>query len=274
MVGVVTNEWVRRKASQLAAAMILMALATSGAGGHAAATPDAARTPILMELFTSEGCSSCPPVDNWVERLDAGQPIQGAQLIVLSEHVDYWDHDGWKDPFSSAAFTDRQKAYMSTLSGKDVYTPQIIVDGDQELHPSDAQQARDDLQKAAAAPMIGVRIDSAALASDVLTGKVTADGTAQKRGGDVFVAVALDKTQSDVLAGENNGKQLTNVAVVKNLVKIGKLDKGKSFDQAFRMKLWPNADPANLRIVAFVQESGPGKVLGAGMTKEIARAGN
>jgi hypothetical protein len=274
MVGVATNERVRRKASQLAVAVILTALATSGPRGHAAATSDPARTPILMELFTSEGCSSCPPVDNWVERLDAAQPIQGAQVIVLSEHVDYWDHDGWKDPFSSAAFTDRQKAYMSTLSGKDVYTPQIIVDGDQELHPSDAQQAKDGLQKAAATPMINVRIDAAALAADTLTGKVAADGTDQKHGGEVFVAITLDKTQSDVLAGENNGKQLTNVAVVKNLVKIGKLDKGKSFDQAFRIKLWPGADPANLRIVAFVQESGPGKVLGAGMTKEIERAGN
>jgi hypothetical protein len=88
------------------------------------------------------------------------------------------------------------------------------------------------------------------------------------------VAVALDRTQTDVLAGENNGKKLTNVGVVKDLTKIGKLEKGKSFDQTFRVKLWPGADPANLRVVAFVQESGQGKVVGAAMTKEIGRGGN
>jgi hypothetical protein len=83
--------------------------------------------------------------------------------------------------------------------------------------------------------------------------------------------VALDKTQTDVLAGENNGKKLTNVAVVKELVKIGKLEKSGNFDQPFRVKLWDGADPGNLRVVAFVQESGPGKVVGAGMTREIGR---
>ena len=122
--------------------------------------------------------------------------------------------------------------------------------------------------------MLAVRIDGAALAGGELTGRVQADGSAQKHGGDVYVAIALDKTLTDVLAGENNGKKLTNVAVVKDLVKIGKLEKGKNFDQPFRVKVGDGADPANLRVVAFVQESGPGKVVGAGMTKEIARAGN
>jgi hypothetical protein len=86
--------------------------------------------------------------------------------------------------------------------------------------------------------------------------------------------VALDKTLTDVLAGENNGHKLTNVAVVKEMVKVGKLDKGKSLDQAFKVKVGPDADAANLRVVAFVQESGPGKVVGAAMTREIAKGGN
>ncbi len=234
----------------------------------------AQKTPILMELFTSEGCSSCPPADNWVERLDAAQPLAGAELIVLSEHVDYWDHDGWKDPYSSAQWTARQKGYVTMLGLSDAYTPQIILDGNVEVRPANAQQTKQSLEKAAGAQMMAVRIGGAALASGELTGRVEADGGAQKHSGEVYVAVALDKTLTDVLAGENDGKKLTNVAVVKDLVKIGKLEKGKNFDQAFRVKLWPGADAGNMRVVAFVQEPGQGKILGAGMTKEIGRSGN
>jgi hypothetical protein len=248
---------------------VLMVL-TSGAGTSPPA-PDTPRTPILMELFTSEGCSSCPPVDNWVEQLDASQPVAGAEIIVLSEHVDYWDHDGWKDPFSSAAITDRQKAYVNNLGLSDVYTPQIVVDGAFEVKPSDPQRTSQSLTKAAGTPMIPVRLSAAAVSAGSLTGHIEADGSGLRKNADVVVAVALDKTLTDVLAGENDGKKLENIAVVKEMVKVGKLEKGRSFDQPFSVKLWPDADPANLRVVAFVQESGPGKVLGAGMTKEIAR---
>jgi hypothetical protein len=256
------------------AGMIVLACVTKSGVVVAATPPDAGKTAILMELFTSEGCSSCPPIDNWVERLDAFQPIGGAQLIVLSEHVDYWDHDGWKDPYSSASLTARQKGYATMLGLSDVYTPQVIMDGDVEIHPTKTDEVKQSLEKAAGTPMMGVRIESAALASGepgVLTGRVAVDGALEKRGGDVFVAVALDKVQTDVLAGENNGKKLTNVAVVEDLVKIGKLEKGKNFEPAFRIKLWNGADATNLRVVAFVQGSGLGKVLGAGMTKEIGR---
>ena len=235
-----------------------------------AATPDNSRTPILLELFTSEGCSSCPPVDNWAARLDQAQPIARGEVILLSEHVDYWDHDGWKDPFSSALLTERQREYSHTLGLSDVYTPQVIVDGDVELHPWKTDEVKSSLDKAALAQTVALRIDGAAIASGQLTGKVEADSGSNKHG-DVFVAIAIDKTLTDVLAGENNGKKLTNVSVVRELVKIGKLERGKNLDQPFTVKLWPDADPANLRIVAFVQESGPGKILGATMTKEIAK---
>lgn len=264
----------KRSAWACAAAALPLLLAASGAGGRATAASNPARTAILMELFTSEGCSSCPPVDRWVERLDAAQPVAGAQIIVLSEHVDYWDHDGWKDPFSSEAITDRQKAYVNNLGLSDVYTPQIILDGDTELRPANSRQTIEILAKAAGTPMIPVRLDAVTVSagsSAVLTGRIEADGTAQKRNADIFVAVALDKTLTDVLAGENNGRKLENIAVMKEMVKVGKLEKGKRYDQPFSIRLWPSADVANLRVVAFVQESGQGKVLGAGMTKEIAK---
>jgi hypothetical protein len=252
----------------------MLALLVGGVTRTWAAEPDANanRTPILMELFTSEGCSSCPPIDNWAARLDQFQPVARGQLILLSEHVDYWDHDGWKDPFSSALLTERQSEYARTLGLSQVYTPQVIVDGDIEVHPWKTDEVKSDLDKAALAPTMAVRIDGVAIVGEELTGKVEADGRGGEHG-DVFVAVALEKAETDVLAGENNGKKLTNVAVVKELVKIGKVEKGKAFDQDFRVKVWPGADAGNLRVVAFVQEPGPGKVLGAAVTKEIGKGG-
>lgn len=260
-----------RDARKLLPGVALLALLVADARLPAAAAPNATRTPILLELFTSEGCSSCPPVDNWVAQMDGAQPVAGAQIIVLSEHVDYWDHDGWKDPFSSSAITSRQQGYQHMLGLSDVYTPQLILDGSAELRPGNGQEVRAAFEKAAATPMIAVKIDSAAVGGGSLTGRIDADGSGQKKNADVFVAVALDKTLTDVLAGENDGKKLTNIAVVKEMVKVGKLEKGKPFDQPFSVKLWPDADPANLRVIAFVQESGPGKVIGAAMTKEIGK---
>jgi hypothetical protein len=234
-----------------------------GAGApHAAA--QAGRNPVVLELFTSEGCSSCPPADQWVERLDAGQPLPGAELIVLSEHVDYWDRQGWKDPYSSAALTERQQSYVRGLGLSGVYTPQLVLDGDVEVHPADAHQTTLEFQKAAATPRLPVEIDDVRVADGVVTGRVAV--TAGSKHGDVLVAVALDRTETDVLGGENDGKKLLNVAVVRALVKIGKTEKGKAFAQAFRVPVQAG-DEGNLRVIALVQEGGLGPVVGAGMVK-------
>lgn len=272
MIGQVRRRTFGATAFSVIAVAALLLPAVCGSDGWAADTP--ARTPILMELFTSEGCSSCPPVERWVQKLDAAQPVAGGELIVLSEHVDYWDHDGWKDPYSLAKVTERQQEYSQRFGLSEIYTPQVIVDGDLVLDPRQTDQVRQSLTKLASASMLPVRIASAALEPgepDVLTGQVTVDAATQKHGGDVYLAVALDKTVTDVLGGENHGTTLTNIAVVKDLVKIGKLEKGRDFQQSFRVKLWKDADASNLRLVAFVQEPGEGKVLGATMTREIRK---
>ena len=250
---------------------------TAGAGGQQVEsnaakteTSSAAAHPVLIELFTSEGCSSCPPADALVQKLDAYQPIAGAQLIVLSEHVDYWDHDGWKDPNSSSALTERQSAYVRVLGLSAPYTPQLIVDGTTEVHANEPQQLEKVLRNEATTPRVGVRIGAVSVdAGDptVLRVHVDTDTNLEKHNADVIVAVALDHVESQVLHGENGGHRLTHVAVVQQLTKIGKLQKGKTFAEDVQLKLKPGTDPKNVRLIVFVQESGPGRLLGAALRK-------
>jgi hypothetical protein len=226
--------------------------------------------PVLVELFTSEGCSSCPPADIILQRLDDYQPIAGAQLIVLSEHVTYWDHDGWKDPNSSPALTDRQSSYETALGEKESFTPQFIVDGNHEVHIEHIEQMEDVLKKAKDEPTIPIRIaDVKVDPADptILRAHIDTGANSEKHAADVYVAVALNRVESQVLKGENGGKHLVHVAVVQQLTKIGKLPKGKTFAQDVQLKLKPSTDLKNVRLVAFLQESGPGKMLGAALRK-------
>jgi hypothetical protein len=226
--------------------------------------------PIFIELFTSEGCSSCPPADSWLQKIDSSQPIPGTQAIVLSEHVDYWDHDGWKDPYSSSALTERQSIYARLFRLDSPYTPQIIMNGGTELHLNDPHQVVAAFEKSATATTIPVRIgpvnvDSTAPAA--LRAHIEVDGRSATHNTDVYAVIARDHAESQVLRGENGGRHLTHTAVVQQLVKIGKLEKGRSFTRDFEAKLPPGLGPRDLRLIVFVQESDQGKVLGAAMKK-------
>jgi hypothetical protein len=234
----------------------------------------ASPVPVLVELFTSEGCSSCPPADAWLLKMDTTQPVQGAQLIVLSEHVDYWNHDGWKDPFSSALVTERQEDYERAFRLESAFTPQVVVNGSTNLRLSDAQQIQETFEQASSATTLPVTITS--LAADpanpaIFRGQVEIDGSLADENADIYQAVALDHAESQVLHGENGGKRLTHVSVVQQLTRIGKLEKGKRFSRAVEIRLKPGTDPKNVRVVVFVQETGPGKVLGAAVQDPVAR---
>jgi len=261
----------RRDGAGLFSLAIFLALACFALKSYARpANHDGAASPapVLLELFTSEGCSSCPPADNFVRSVDAKQPFPGVQLIVLSEHVDYWDQDGWKDPFSSHSFTDRQTEYVHALRLDTPYTPQIIVNGTTILK-GNPQQIAQIFAKAADAPKVLVRIASVTVGTppDVVRAHIDVDGSAAAHSADIFVAVALDHAESQVLKGENSGKRLAYVAVVEEIKKVGKLNKGKNFSEDVELKLKSAPDPKNLRLVAFAQEPGPGEVLGAAMAK-------
>ena len=225
-----------------------------------AAALAAPANPILVELFTSEGCSDCPPADAFLKALDAAQPIPGAQLIVLEEHVDYWDDQGWRDPFSSHAFTLRQSEYVERLHVKNgPYTPQMVIDGSEAFVGSDRPQAGRAFAKEIPVPKISVQIS----AIHIEDGKILAHleiGAAPLKA-EVFIAVALDHAESQVLKGENGGRQLQHVAVVERLDSVGKIQKGETFSKDVAIKM--DHPEKNYRVIAFVQQADEGKVLGA-----------
>lgn len=237
----------------------------------AAADTGAAPKPVLIELFTSEGCSSCPPADNYLQQLDNRQPIPGAQIIALSEHVDYYDHEGWKDPYDSERSTNRQNAYGRVQGSLEPYTPQMLVDGRYDIWTKTPQQMEALLVRAAAAPKIPMHILSASLDRNTgaLQAQIDVDGTQLKHNADIYAAVALDHAQSNILRGENTGQILTHVAVAEVLKMVGKLKKGTKVHTQIALKIDPGIASKNLRLIIFAQESGMGKVVGAAMQKNI-----
>src|SRR5689334_16426960 len=167
--------------------------AALGLAGPADRLPEQ-RQAVLVELFTSEGCSSCPPADALLERLDRSQPVPGAQVVVLSEHVDYWNHIGWADPYSSPAFSARQEQYARRFRTQGPYTPQMVVDGRTEFVGSDARAAESAIRDAVRQPKAAVHITTGEAAADIEIDPLPA-GRVHKAG--VFVAYAADTGTQD-----------------------------------------------------------------------------
>lgn len=216
-----------------------------------------AKTPVLVELFTSEGCSDCPPADQLLARLDEKQPEADAELIVLSEHVDYFNSLGWKDPFSAALFTARQESIAKRLHSDDVYTPEMVVDGRFGFVGSDASAASAAIRKAVREPKIPVAISDVARSQGRLTVRVEASSR-----GALYVALADERDESRVARGENGGRTLKHVAVVRVLRSAGAIDPGKSSTEV-TIPIQPDWGANGLRVIAFVQDPASGYVIGA-----------
>ena len=217
-------------------------------------------------MFTSEGCSSCPSADKLLEVLDRTQPFPGADVIVLSEHVDYWNRLGWTDPYSSAAYTKRQSDYVDTLNLSSAYTPQLVVDGQTELVGSDAAKAKAAVAKAVKEAKTAVTLGQPEWVGQSL--KVHVEVAALKGGREatVYIALAHNQAESHVMRGENAGKSLQHVAVVRSLTAVGTVGAGGGFtkDVSVPLKTGPGK---NLRVVAFVQEQKTRRVLGVAQQK-------
>ncbi len=249
-------------------AILLLAalvLARPGSTVRAASSTDSGSAtspvPVLVELFTSEGCSSCPPADALLAQLDASQFVPGVQAIVLSEHVTYWNSLGWRDPFSAEAYTHRQNEYGERFGLSSVYTPQAVVDGSHELVGSDKSALTRAVKESAARAKLPITVENLQWSGDSVTALVNT-GT-PNREVTLFAALADESDQSSVSRGENSGRNLRHVAVVRNLVEIRKSSSAIQ-NQAIQLKLPNGTQPqAKMRVVLFVTDSRTGQVVGA-----------
>lgn len=219
-------------------------------------------TPVVVELFTSEGCSSCPPADLVLQRLEAGVGVPGAYVIALGEHVTYWDRLGWKDRFSADVFTKRQEDYTWQFRTDSAYTPQMIVNGQVEFVGSDEPRARREILKAAQEQTAKVDL---AITGEMVNIKATGLPAGVKDA-DVILAVTESHLETDVQHGENSGRKLGHTGVARSLAIVGRIDNPKDGNYAAQAHyhLDPSWKRENLKLVVFLQSRKTKKILGAG----------
>ena len=227
--------------------------------------PAAPGAVVVLELFTSQGCSSCPPADRVLSRVGREGALAG-RVLPLAYHVDYWNYIGWSDPFSSKEWTDRQYAYQGALGEPNVYTPQLVVNG--RAHVNGSDEAGIAREVAAAAAEATARVTVAATdadgAIDVDVTVETPAGVAAKRLVAV-VAVFENGIETAVRRGENSGRSLVNDYVVRRLEPAFELAPaaGARREGRVRVALDPAWKRANLGVVAFVQNPETLRIYGA-----------
>jgi hypothetical protein len=229
---------------------------------------------VVVELFTSEGCSSCPPADQVLSRLEsprygnAGKSKQvvmvapGVEVIALGEHVDYWDQLGWKDRFSSPLFSARQQDYGRAFHLESVYTPEMIVNGQKEVLGSDPRAVQEAIDKAAKEPQAQVAI---AMASPQTVSFSVSKLPPGSHEAEILLCVTESRHVTPVLGGENGGRELHHAAVVRTLTSLGRLDPRRpgEYSGVAQLNLRQDWNRANLKLVLFVQDRVTRRILGA-----------
>lgn len=240
-----------------------LALARSGSGEESARQKP--RTPVLVELFTSQGCSSCPPADAALAKLGTEQPLEGITIIPLAFHVDYWNNLGWIDPFSSRAFTERQNDYAASRNSQRIYTPQMVIDGAAEFVGSDQRRALAEIREAAGGAKIEVAIE-AGIEGDRLNARIKIGPLPNEMGNEtaeVLLAITEDGLHTDIPSGENAGRKMDFRSVVRELKALGPTSTIKPYATDAHLRIAPQWKRENLNAVAFVQERRTRRILGA-----------
>jgi len=222
------------------------------------------RVPVVVELFTSEGCSSCPPADALLTQLERQSP-QGVEIIALGEHVDYWDSLGWKDRFSSPLFSARQQEYGRLFRVDSVYTPQMVVNGQAQALGSDSGAVQQAIRAVAREPRASVEISAAG--GDRVSFKVNGLPAGVKNV-EMLLAVTESGMASNVEKGENRGRRLTHTSVVRSLTNLGRLDaKNGAYTAEARLNLQPEWNRQNVKLVLLVQDRSTLRIVGAAWIK-------
>jgi hypothetical protein len=230
---------------------------------------------VLVELFTSEGCSSCPPADDALAELEKKQPARGAEIIVLGWHVDYWNRLGWADPYSSATATQRQESYAGAFKLSGVYTPQVVVDGQRQLvGGSDALVGEITAASRKEKANVQLSVASQSGRSVQIRAQVSAlPAVSANDQAELWLAITEGNLQTQVLRGENAGRRLKHTAVVRRLQRWAVVEPGAK-ELAVPVSnedLDPGWAGANLRATAFLQERRSRRVLGAATVSLDAR---
>ncbi len=235
------------------AALLAASLLASPALPEEKDAPDA-RVPVLLELFTSEGCSSCPPADALVAALVREQPLAGVELIALEEHVDYWDNLGWRDPFSQHVFAERQTAQLEAMGKDALFTPQAVLDGRDDAVGSNRAGILEAARAAAREPHGKLelrRLSSGQLPSgDKLLAEVRASGLPPGEA-TLYVALVEEGLQSEPTRGENAGRKLPHAAVVRAWVRVASGE--GALQGRLELPLEPSWRAEKLRLAAFAE---------------------
>jgi hypothetical protein len=241
-----------------AAATLILVFTTASPAGSKMKEPlkkDMAEGFALVELFTSQVCSSCPPADRLLGQY---AKANDEHIIAIAFHVDYWNRLGWKDPFSSAAFSDRQRAYSAGFNSETVYTPQAVVNGSEEMVGSDAQKVAAAVSRATAQQSTaGISIGDAAAKDGSISFGYTITGTYNNAV--INAALVQRNAETAIRAGENRGVNLRNYNVVRNFKTLTNFQSSGTADLA----LPSGAKAMDYSIVVFLQQQDHGKITAA-----------
>lgn len=218
-------------------------------------------SPVLVELFTSEGCSSCPPADDLLRQINGRHTDSGRLIIGISEHVTYWNDLGWTDPYSSPAYTQRQDAYGERFHLDSVYTPQMVIDGEVQFVGSDSASLLHALNRSPQPVPLSLHIASAGINGNALSISFSVSGNAPVRGADIVAIIVDDADKSNVLRGENSGRNLAHVSVAREITRVATIH--AATEQTVRIPLPAQFSSNQSRhLVLFAQTVDFGRVLG------------
>jgi len=213
----------------------------------------------VVELFTSQGCSSCPPADRFLKKLIQSSKESGKPVYALSFHVDYWNYLGWKDPYSQPPFSERQRRYAQTFGLRGIYTPQMIVNGQDEFVGSREETAKSIIQKALTQKAVcQIAINKIVRNDESIAVRYEVSGDLNNAV--LNLALVQKDSETDVKRGENGGRRLESVNIVRDFLSIELTEELSGTQQ---LKLPKNIDPDQLSVIAFVQDGATMKILGA-----------